>query len=116
MRYTEFRDAIQKELRQMPEGLTWVDLRDRLGLPYDRPCPTWIRQLEIEIGLSRVKGRARRLVWKVATVRKITTILISLTLVPVADGKYVLAMSNVYTEHFIAVYCGLRHGVQDSRE
>ena len=140
MRYTEFRDAIQKELRQMPEGLTWVDLRDRLGLPYDRPCPTWTRQLEKEIGLSRVKGHVRSLVWRVAAGRKIATILVSLTLgfglgiagaedrvvlpngwsltpagrqialggmplklVPVAGGKHALAMSNGYTEHFIAV-------------
>ena len=78
MRYTEFRDAIQIALRQMPEGLTWVDLRDRLGLPYDRPCPTWTRQLEKEIGLSRVKGRARSLVWSVAACRKVIAILCGL--------------------------------------
>lgn len=65
MRYVEFRDAIQKELRRRPEGLTWAELRDRLGLPYDRPCPTWTRQLEKEIGLARVPGRARSLVWRV---------------------------------------------------
>ena len=70
MKYVEFREAIQKELRQMPDGLTWVDLRERLGLPYDRPCPTWTRQLEKEIGLSRVKGRTRSLVWRVASGRK----------------------------------------------
>lgn len=71
MNYTEFRDVIRNELRQMPEGLTWVDLRERLSLPYDRPCPEWTRQLERDIGLSRAKGRTRSLVWRVAAGRKI---------------------------------------------
>ncbi len=65
MRYVEFRDTIAGELRTTPEGLTWVELRDRLELPYDRPCPTWTRQLEEEIGLMRVKGDGRALLWKV---------------------------------------------------
>jgi hypothetical protein len=65
MRYAEFRDVIREELRRNPAGLTWVQLRDRLRLPYDRPCPTWTRQLEQEIGLSRAKGASRALVWKV---------------------------------------------------
>ena len=66
MKYVEFRDAIGRELRQRPEGLTWMELRERLALPYDRPCPTWVAQLERELGLVRVKGRTRSLVWKLA--------------------------------------------------
>ena len=65
MRYSEFRDAIHKELRHCRRGLTWAQLQERLDLPYERPCPTWVKQMEKEIGLSRVKGEGRALVWKV---------------------------------------------------
>ena len=65
MRYVEFREAIENELRKNPEGLTWVKLRDRLRLPYDQPCGSWTRRLEDEIGLSRLKGSGRAYVWKV---------------------------------------------------
>lgn len=64
MRYVEFRDAVQRALQGRPDGLTWAELRDRLALPYDRPCPTWIRQLERDIHLVRVKGSGRALVWR----------------------------------------------------
>jgi hypothetical protein len=65
MRYVEFRDVIRKELRRHPEGLTWRQLQERLALPYDRPCPTWVTQLEQEIRLRRRKGTGRALVWTV---------------------------------------------------
>lgn len=64
MRYVEFRDAIRNELTRTPEGRTWVELRDHLDLPYERNCPEWTRILEEEIGLIRVKGETRALVWK----------------------------------------------------
>ena len=68
MRYTDFRDSIRGELRRHAAGRTWARLRQRLDLPYDRPCPAWTQQLEREIGLRRVKGGngSRALVWKLA--------------------------------------------------
>jgi hypothetical protein len=70
MRYVEFKNAIEQELRRNPDGLTWLQLQRRLGLPYDRPCPTWTQKLEEEISLSRRKlpGQAA-LVWRVAIAR-----------------------------------------------
>jgi hypothetical protein len=65
MRYVDFRDIIQRELRKNPAGLTWAELRERLYLPYDRPCPTWVECMEREIGLSRMRGSRRAYVWKV---------------------------------------------------
>jgi hypothetical protein len=65
MRYVDFRDIIQKELRKNPTGLTWAELKERLDLPYDRPCPNWVECMEREIGLLRVKGSGRAYVWKV---------------------------------------------------
>ena len=64
MRYADYRDAIRKGLRSNAAGLTWSQLRGRLQLPYDRPCPAWTRQLEADIGLVRTKGTSRALVWK----------------------------------------------------
>jgi hypothetical protein len=65
MTYADFRDSIATQLRRTPAGLTWAQLQERLALPYDRPCPTWTKQLEHDIGLTRVKGQGRALVWKV---------------------------------------------------
>jgi hypothetical protein len=64
MRYIDFRDSIRNELRRSAAGLTWSELQGRLGLPYDRPCPAWTKQLETDIGLVRTKGSGRALVWK----------------------------------------------------
>ena len=64
MRYVEFREGIEKALRRSPTGLTWAELKQRLNLPYDRPCPTWVRQMGREVGLSRSKGPGRAYVWR----------------------------------------------------
>jgi hypothetical protein len=72
MRYVEYRDAIKAELRRNSAGLTWAELQSRLGLPYDRPCPTWTRQLESEIGLQRKKGVGRSLVWHIGKRGRVT--------------------------------------------
>lgn len=65
MRYVDFRDAILNELRKNPKGLTWKELKKHLDLPYETPCQTWVRQLEQEIGLSRIKGEDRGYLWKI---------------------------------------------------
>lgn len=65
MRYVEFRDEIHKELTGNPEGLTWVELKQRLGLPYEQPCTTWINRMEQEIGLTRARGAKRAYLWKI---------------------------------------------------
>ena len=65
MRYVEFRDAIKGELRSVPAGLTWADLKKRLKLPYDSPCPEWVKQMEQEIGLSRERVSGRAFTWRV---------------------------------------------------
>ena len=69
MRYTDFRDVIEQELRRNPGGLTWAELKQRLDLPYDRPCPTWVRQMGREVGLSRARGTGRAYLWKVGTAK-----------------------------------------------
>lgn len=56
MQYVEFRDAVQGYLRKRPSGSTWKQLRADLRLPYEIPCPAWVRRMETEIGLHRAKG------------------------------------------------------------
>jgi len=65
MKFTEFRDSIQKELLTHPSGFTWIELRDRLSLPYDRPCQNWINRLEQEIDLVRKEQMRGAYVWKI---------------------------------------------------
>lgn len=65
MRYVDFRDRIEKALVKHPDGLTWRQLKDGCRLPYKSPCQTWVRQLERDIGLFRVPGPDRALIWKV---------------------------------------------------
>ena len=69
MQYTDFRDRIHQRLKRAPMGLTWTELREDIGLPYVRACPTWTRRLEHEIGLTRTKGSGRALVWRVSSPR-----------------------------------------------
>lgn len=63
MRYAEYKAAIQQHLQRNRCGATWLELRETLALPYDRPCPEWTRRLEEDIGLIRRKGSGRSLVW-----------------------------------------------------
>jgi hypothetical protein len=71
MRYAEFKQAVQDELRASPEGLTWKELKARRALPYDRPCPTWLGMLEQEIGLTRTRALGSAgLLWRLRPVRQ----------------------------------------------
>jgi hypothetical protein len=65
MRYVEFVLLIEEELRDNPGGLTWVELKERLDLPYNQPCPSWVGRMEQENGLSRTRGSGRAYLWKI---------------------------------------------------
>ena len=64
MTYTAFKTAIHAKLIQEPDGLSWKALRDSLELPYERPCPEWVKRLEKEIGLTRFKGNGHAYLWR----------------------------------------------------
>jgi bifunctional DNA-binding transcriptional regulator/antitoxin component of YhaV-PrlF toxin-antitoxin module len=63
MPYEEFRDVIKKELKQNPSGLTWTEIRQNLKLPQTVPNNKWVRQMEKDISLLRVK-EPRGTVWR----------------------------------------------------
>ncbi len=62
MRYATFRDAIYGQA-----FVARTDLEGTIALPYDRPCPEWIKAMEREIGLKResIAARGRALVWRI---------------------------------------------------
>lgn len=68
MRYDEVKYLIKAELSRQPSGLTWVELKERLDLPYKTLCPEWTTQLEEEIGLTRKRSGGRAFTW---TIKKI---------------------------------------------
>jgi hypothetical protein len=70
MRYVEFRDAIWEELRRVPDGLSWAELKTRLKLPYTIPCPEWVKQMEREVGLLRTRGSGRAYTWTVSAKKR----------------------------------------------
>ncbi len=69
MRYEEFKTRIHAKLRRAPAGLTWNQLKTSLRLPYDRPCPEWVKRLERDIPLTRTAGPGRARLWKIKAPR-----------------------------------------------
>ena len=61
--YAEFREKVRKALEGEKDGLAWNQLRKKGGIEYTRPCYTWARQLEDDIGLIRERRR-RTICWK----------------------------------------------------
>ncbi len=53
--YEEFKNSIKNILERHPSGLTWTQIRDKLNLPQKYPNNLWVRKMEKEIGLARIK-------------------------------------------------------------
>jgi len=67
MTYAEFRDKIQKALEYRDDGATWTELRDQLALEQVVPNNKWVRQLEKDIGLKRIRDM-KGVVWRISHV------------------------------------------------
>lgn len=63
MSYEEFRDKI-KQLLTYHDGLTWTQIREELDLPQIVPNNKWVRKMESEIGLIRLKD-PKGVLWKI---------------------------------------------------
>src|SRR3989338_6899317 len=50
-----FKDKKKNILKRHPSGLTWTKKRDKLTLPQKYPNNQWVKRLEKEIGLARIK-------------------------------------------------------------
>ncbi|HXG07073.1 MAG TPA: AbrB/MazE/SpoVT family DNA-binding domain-containing protein [Nitrososphaera sp.] len=62
MSYEEFRDKI-KNLLQYSDGMTWSEIRSKLDFPQVVPNNKWVRQMEEDVGLLRIKD-PRGLIWR----------------------------------------------------
>jgi hypothetical protein len=65
MDYGEFRDKIRKVLEYNDKGMTWTEIRTLLKLDQVVPNNKWVRQLEKDIALLRVKRSDGSIVWRV---------------------------------------------------
>ncbi len=60
--YEQFKKKVQTKLTQYRSGLTWSEIRIKLKLSQKVPYNGWVKLLEKDIGLQRVKD-ARGIVW-----------------------------------------------------
>lgn len=67
MSYAEFREKIQDALEYRDDGATWTELRDQLHLEQVVPNNKWVRQLEKDIGLKRIR-EMKGVVWRISHV------------------------------------------------
>jgi hypothetical protein len=64
MTYEEFVKIIREELEKEPKGLSWADIKKRRPELYQKvPNNRWVRNLESEIGLVRVKV-GTKIIWR----------------------------------------------------
>jgi antitoxin component of MazEF toxin-antitoxin module len=69
MTYEEFRDKINGALEYNDTGMTWTQLRTQLKLDQVVPNNKWVRRMEKDMGLIRVKGKDGIVLWRINHVR-----------------------------------------------
>ena len=69
MTYDQFRDKVKKTLQYKDRGMTWTHVREHLKLDQVVPNNKWVRRLEKDIGLMRVKGSDGVILWRVNHVK-----------------------------------------------
>lgn len=62
--YEEFRDRIRKALQSTEAGLTWTEIRTAAKLPQAFPNNQWVRRLEADIDLERLKDSHGIIHWR----------------------------------------------------
>ena len=66
MTYVEFREKIKTTLQSANEPLTWTEVRTRASLPQLFPNNKWVRQMEADIRLQRVKDENGIIYWNLS--------------------------------------------------
>src|SRR5438445_7112162 len=69
MAYEQFRDKIRHALQYKDNGMTWTQVRRFLSLDQVVPNNKWVRRLERDIGLERIKGPDGLIRWRVNHVK-----------------------------------------------
>ena len=55
LEYEEFRDAVQATLGSTERPMTWTEIRTKSKLPQKWPNNQWVRRLERDISLLRIR-------------------------------------------------------------
>jgi hypothetical protein len=63
MTYETFRDTIRSTLRDAGRAMTWTEVRTVAGLPQMFPNNQWVRRMEQDIGLLRIRDSHGILHW-----------------------------------------------------
>jgi hypothetical protein len=69
MSYEQFRDKIKSVLQYNDKGMTWTQIRTQLRLNQVVPNNKWVRRMEKDMGLIRVKGKDGIVLWRINHVR-----------------------------------------------
>ena len=64
MTYEEFRNRVWKSLVKAGKPLTWTELRTQAKLTQKFPNNRWVRRLEEDIGLLRLRDDHRIIHWE----------------------------------------------------
>lgn len=64
MSYEDFRDTIQKTLRDAGKPLTWTEIRTTAKLPQAFPNNKWVHRMEQDISLKREKDKHGVIHWQ----------------------------------------------------
>lgn len=55
MTYEEFRDRIRELIKEEKKGLSWTEIKAKIGLPQKVRNNLWVKMMEKDIGLVREK-------------------------------------------------------------
>lgn len=61
--FEDFRDTIERVLREAGRPLTWTEIRTQGKMPQAFPNNKWVHDLEAQIGLERKKDKAGIIHW-----------------------------------------------------
>ena len=64
MTYDDFKDKIESVLRKSGPLLTWTEIRTKAGLPQLFPNNQWVRKMEKDIGLKRIRDSHGIIHWQ----------------------------------------------------
>lgn len=67
MTYEHFREVIRSTLSKAGYGLTWTEIRTTAALPQMFPNNQWVRRMEQDIGLLRIKDGNGIMHWTLKT-------------------------------------------------
>ena len=62
--YENFRDAIERILKEAKEPLRWTKIKEKAGFQQKVPNNRWIRWMEEDIGLVREKTKEGKTLWR----------------------------------------------------